>query len=73
MQYLKLDDNTYYNAAYVVSVIEGPYIGIRRQVSVSFSTPRDVKLVDMTAAMFLEKLQSGEAIIDVSAYYRRPY
>ena len=73
MQFLKVDDHTYYNVGYIDSVIEGPYIGIRRQVFVSFSTRGEVKLVDMTAAMFLEKLQSGEAIIGVSAYYRRPY
>lgn len=71
MQYLKVADGIYYNTGYIDSVIEGPYIGIKRQVTVGFSTGRSIKLVNMTAAMFFAKLKSEEEIIDVSASYER--
>ena len=71
MKLLQLDSSTYYNAQFISSIVESPYLGMRKQITVELAN-HTFKLT-MSAADFLRALDSGNSIIDLSAYYQRPY
>ena len=68
MKFLRIEPSVYYNASFIKSIVEAPYLGMRKQLIVSIEN-RDIKFM-MSAADFLRELDSDKTIIDLTAYYQ---
>ena len=66
MKLIQLSPTVFYNADYIYSIIEAPWLGNKKQITLQIGNWSVV--LRMNAATFINELYSGKQVIDVSPY-----